>query len=112
MGNRKIADAQCGLRCQWDRKLTDASAAQCGRKHVDGEFCAQHAKMAAANPDMSDPVVKLAAQMVVDSFGDDDMARVELRDGIFDVGQMQPADIFRVLVRSLRGSNQQELPNG
>ena len=30
------------------RTLRDGSKAQCGRRHVDGEHCAQHAKMAQA----------------------------------------------------------------
>jgi hypothetical protein len=107
MGKRTFVDATAEARCQWNRTLRDGSPAQCGRRHIDGEFCAQHAKMAEANPDLTDEVVRRAAELVVESFPADDMAREELRDGLFDVEQMPPGAIFRVLVRTLRDGKQQ-----
>lgn len=50
---RKFIDAPLENRCQWDITLKDGSKAQCGRRHVDGRFCRQHAKMAAETKEYS-----------------------------------------------------------
>lgn len=45
---RRFFDAPAEQRCRWDVTLRDGSTAQCGRAHVDGVLCTQHAKMRAA----------------------------------------------------------------
>jgi len=98
----RFKDAPEEKRCKWNRRLSDGSGAQCGRRHVDGEFCSQHAQMATDSPDLSDPVVMRAARMVVSSFHQADAAHDDLKDGVFEISQMQAKDIFRVLVRFMR----------
>lgn len=48
MSASRFIDADAEARCRWTIKLSDGSEAQCGRRHVDGDLCTQHAKMAAA----------------------------------------------------------------
>ena len=48
MTRRVYIDPPASERCQWTRTLRDGSKAQCGRRHMDGKHCAQHAKMAPA----------------------------------------------------------------
>jgi hypothetical protein len=47
MSRRRFIDATAEERCEWTVTLRDGSKAQCGRKHVNGQLCTQHAKMAA-----------------------------------------------------------------
>lgn len=42
---RRFIDALQNERCQWTIKCRDGSEAQCGRRHIDGALCRQHAKL-------------------------------------------------------------------
>lgn len=51
MSGRRFVDASSEERCQWTIRLRGGGKddfARCGRHHVDGQLCTQHAKMAAA----------------------------------------------------------------
>ncbi|MFC4275529.1 hypothetical protein [Achromobacter aloeverae] len=43
---RRFIDPTAEERCEWTIKLRDGSEAQCGRRHVDGQLCTQHKRMA------------------------------------------------------------------
>lgn len=45
MTKRRFIDALTEERCRWTITLPDKSEAQCGRRHIDGDLCAQHLKM-------------------------------------------------------------------
>ncbi|ACE75773.1 P33 [Xanthomonas phage phiL7] len=45
--SRRFRDSSDDCRCQWTIILRDDSEARCGRRHVDGVLCTQHAKILA-----------------------------------------------------------------
>lgn len=47
MKRRRFIDAPQGERCKAGVTLRDGSKAQCGRRKKDGDFCTQHALLAA-----------------------------------------------------------------
>ncbi|WDI91969.1 hypothetical protein [Xanthomonas campestris] len=64
-------------------------------------------------PDLSDPVVLLAAKMIVDSYPKNDQARAELDEGTFDIRQAMPEHVFAAFVafaRNALSADQQAKP--
>lgn len=55
-------------------------------------------------PDLSDPIVMLVAKMIVDSYPQDDEARVELEEGTFDIRDALPEHVFEVFVAFARNT--------
>ncbi len=63
-------------------------------------------------PDLNNPAVRIAAQMVIDHLPPNDEARSEFERGFFDIREMPPEYIFDLLVLSIHNHsrNQQAKP--
>lgn len=51
---------------------------------------------------LTDPAVRRAAELVVAQYPPKDMARQELREGVFDLDMLDARDVFDALVAEVR----------